>query len=104
MEIDNFTLAMSFLAQEERRDVPACYHPGCQQPSIECVVSDPEGEDHYEYYCPEHAPEYGYCSVCGMFMAGTEDDMETICDMCRDQLRSEAGEYDEEEWEEREYF
>lgn len=96
---NNFDLASRFIKELEQQEVPVCHHPGCKNPAIECTVPvitewDHQGknfpEDFHEYYCSDHAPEYGYCACCGFFIVGI-DDLAILCGSCKDQIDAESG-------------
>ena len=62
-----------------------CQHTGCNRELVvDCIpsivvefveeenIQDPEEikeivDPMIQYYCPEHAPEYGYCYKCGTY-------------------------------------
>jgi len=76
-----------------------CQKKGCLEEAISCRVFDHvEGEDCYEYLCPEHAVEAGYCGCCGEFSAGI-DSFDFVhpglCDMCDDAIRADLDEPDD---------
>lgn len=79
-----------------------CEHPGCTRPGFECrnfAVDDAEFPP--EYYCGEHAPEHGYCAMCGDFVAGTNgfDFLHIgLCDHCHDEVINEQ--FDDEDFDE----
>ncbi len=58
--------------------------------------------DAHDYYCSEHAGEYGYCWSCGEFSAGTEGfDFRRprgLCDNCRDEFEHDFDDGDEDDW------
>src|SRR5687768_7902714 len=97
--------------ESEREDV--------EQPSGEVHVCEEEGCDstevaeYHNYYadephqvawlCDVHATEAGYCLWCTHFRAGTEEyDFSPVrgyCRDCLDEIRYEAGEYDDDDYE-----
>ena len=91
----SYSLALQVDFEQKRNDVPMCQHPGCQNSAIQCTI--PNGfdletnepyDESYEYFCPEHAAEEGFCCCCGTFIAGwiENDDM---CENCRYQVNSD---------------
>jgi len=90
---------------------PTCEHPGCEETDdlTECYYPDNETSDKPDaWYCAEHAPEHGFCYICGWFHAGIESfDFPSwhgvipgLCYDCSESLRVELGEYDDDEWDE----
>jgi hypothetical protein len=91
----SFNLAWQVEYEQRHTDVMICQHEGCQSPAIQCTI--PGGidletgesyDESYEYFCPKHAVENGFCCCCGTFIAGwiENDDM---CENCRDQVDSD---------------
>lgn len=67
-----------------------CEHDGCQRQAIRCRLPN----DVIRYFCVEHAPEYGFCYLCGEFWGGIEsfDFGPGYCENC-------AMERDDDDWE-----
>lgn len=79
-----------------------CEHEGCKATETAAYHNQweeltPDGKWQEEWYCDEHAVQNGFCLGCTYLRAGTEDyDFSPIkgwCGECVDELRSEAGEY-----------
>lgn len=64
------------------------------------VFSYPDAEYGTINLCWEHAPTSGFCPMCGYFVLGSPDDRTLgrngVCVECLEELKIEAGEYDEE--------
>jgi hypothetical protein len=43
--------------------ITSCMHEGCGGPALTCIPDDPN--EPHQFYCPEHAPEHGFCQRCG---------------------------------------
>jgi len=64
--------------------------------------SDPP-EDLYYGYCCEHLIEHGFCYLCGEFVAGISEfdfaesygHIKGLCPVCSDNVKADAGEFDE---------
>lgn len=60
------------------------------------------GENTYDAdLCPTHAREEGFCWGCGAFVLGIDGDEHSLrtngfCMDCWDEIRAEAGEFDED--------
>lgn len=82
-----------------------CQHDKCENASIECVIPagwDTDGNEYaesYEYFCPEHAREHGFCTSCGTFIAGWRDNSD-YCENCEDQLRDDFEDDEEDNYNE----
>lgn len=74
-----------------------CEQEGCfDDGSVECRVPDsgypvpPETLNTIEHFCPEHAYENSYCSLCGEFWGGIEsfdfDNPSHLCEHCIQQV------------------
>jgi len=84
-------------AQQEPRHT--CDHDGCEQDGDPCFLpDDPEGKPSH-HYCDAHAHENGFCSLCGGFFGGIEsfEFGNGLCEICDDAVRSDAGEFDDED-------
>lgn len=83
-----------------------CRHPGCQDQAISCTIYDHDlDKEIIEWYCPEHAPEYGYCCLCGQFWGGIEAfefaPIPGLCPNCCDQVESDCDDdnyENEDDW------
>lgn len=80
-----------------------CEYEGCtstQTEAFEWPVVEP-GEESEVWFCYEHAIENGFCIWCNHFGAGSEDydfsGHRGFHRDCYEELRYEAGEYDEDE-------
>lgn len=75
-----------------------CMHDECEEKGTLCYLWDSEeGRYVYEYYCAEHAHDYGYCYMCGGFWGGCEDfdfAPSKMCSDCRAEYLDE--DYDDE--------
>lgn len=86
-------------ASGQKCEKKECFKDGC----VECHV--PEQGDYIdmlelkEHFCPEHAYENGYCSLCGDFWGGIEsfdfNNPSQLCENCLEQLKDEIGEDDD---------
>lgn len=85
-----------------------CQHPGCPREGVPCFLPDhgpDDPDDPDEWFCVDHAPEHGYCYVCGTFSAGMEAfDFPNIyghypgmCPGCSDETKAEMEMIDFEE-------
>lgn len=83
-----------------------CEQEGCfDDGSVECRTHDsgypvlPEMLNTIEHFCPEHAYENGYCSLCGDFWGGIEsfdfNNPSHLCEHCLEQVKDEIGEDDD---------
>lgn len=85
-----------------------CDKPGCMDDgSVKCHIPDlmlsPNNADNrFEHFCPEHAYDAGYCSLCGEFWGGIEsfefDNPLFLCENCYEQIENEFYEEDEEDF------
>lgn len=53
--------------------------------------------------CPTCIKDSGFCMGCGQYSSGQEsfdvfNDMPGYCIDCREEIKSDAGEFDEDEW------
>lgn len=94
-------VVLKFPEKEEKPDTQKCSRPGCENKAMKCEI--PGGYDHdtqseypesYEYHCPEHAREAGFCAGCGTFIAGWKD-FSDYCDNCEDEIYEAFDEEDE---------
>ena len=87
-----------------------CEEYGCLMEGIvECYLPPITMEDGHlskdqpptEHFCQYHAYKNGFCSLCGDFWGGIEsfefDNPQRLCENCLDQLKTELGEYDDDE-------
>lgn len=83
-----------------------CQHEGCQEAGLSCRIVIDEGDLPWEFYCPAHAAEHGYCAACGEFWAGI-DSFEFLhpgfCNQCADHVLDDDDEVSwmddiEEDW------
>lgn len=79
-----------------------CEHEGCneQATEYELYAINEDGSSEKFWLCNEHAPQMGFCCMCGHFTAGADDHWlysHGVCEDCFDQLRAENGEFDHEE-------
>ena len=79
-----------------------CQHEGCnRQDTTRCHLHLYTGGTIIEYYCAEHCQQHGYCWLCGEFYGGIgsfEYSKSGLCPDCRDQLASESGDGERDEW------
>ena len=73
-----------------------CEEDGCNGIALSCelppTLDDPSPK--YNYYCAHHAQENGYCSGCGVFIAGISV-FTDYCDHCQSEIEEpEIDEYD----------
>lgn len=91
-----FNLAM---IADRVQDVPMCQEKGCVKGSIKCTIPSGINEDgseyaeSYEYYCPKHAKENGFCFGCGEFIAGIGG-LGDMCDNCQSEFDDNDDYYD----------
>lgn len=82
----------------------SCQHEGCIEVGTVWTIQgyDPEPEF---LLCEEHAAEFGFCTYCGNFIGGTEDEFlvgrKGICFDCNRQIDDEfradtGGDYDDD--------
>lgn len=73
-----------------------CEHEGCEIAIglTACFFPDNESGEPDEYFCTNHAPEHGFCYLCGTFNGGIESfdfaaalgGIDGVCEQCFDQL------------------
>lgn len=83
-----------------------CQHPECTiEDATACFYTDNETQQPNYYYCSNHAAEHGFCYMCGQFWSGVErfdfatawGGTEGLCENCDEQVRSDLGEYDDDD-------
>lgn len=92
---------IAFNALDQQHDSAQCQEDKCKSAAIACTIEfqdekTQEWKTQTEYFCPEHATEHGFCCCCGTFIAGI-DDLKSMCEICEVEVRTNFGEYDEEE-------
>jgi hypothetical protein len=93
------------MVEEVKEEKHLCEHEGCDKEAMQCHLLDygdytKPAVDVYNYYCPEHATEAGYCWMCGEFWAGNNEfDFEPshLCPNCKNEVDADTVEVDPEE-------
>lgn len=80
-----------------------CKEPGCTSFDAFACTHEPD-EKNPPFYCPAHAFQHGYCSICGQFWAGIEsfDFGPGYCEHCKSEVESDC--YDPEDEGDEDYF
>lgn len=83
------------------RNFVQCARETCEAEAMVCTLP-PYGVDdepEYQYFCPEHAPQMGFCRMCGEFWGGInsfEFLHPGLCDNCYDETQNDREEEREE--------
>ena len=76
---------------DERQNEIKCQEPACNaRGNVKCIIPDyfdaekqKDEPDLEEYLCANHAAENGYCTGCGIFIAGLEISITgSLCENC----------------------